>query len=563
MREKCTPDNPKVKKKILIRKIWKIVMSFALVGMCVCAFMMPASLGNEVDTVSAASKTPAKVTSLKAKKITESSITLTWNKAKNAKKYNVYQKKTTWSKWKRVTKKKYKKNKKAKNYKALKKSGKYYLKHKSKYYIIIKKTSKNTCTISGLKAKTKYQYKVQGINGKAKGKLSSTKSITTKSKGKREEVFIDTVDISNSNAGPSWDNDFNNVSFHYYDSQYKDVPIPDSYIKKSPGSQTNGWIATYTGKGTFRTTSPRDKQDEKEYGYKIYYKVTGKKTLPDYESCWEFNKSKVISEAKNVSSDYEKMFTVLRSLKDCNYGSVQNGKVCVGSRQDINVYGANDKAFSYLWGVTGCEGFSNTVSGMCEELNNETGANIRALRKWGVLNHDYHESNQIYVNGKWYDVDLSVGGAIGSSETYVKDCTNVADFGIFSLLEDQTYDSKPNIISITNPEELSNMGSMDQTGKIGYIEDTKKCSKCQRWETFSYKLNLGDSRNIFTSSDPDICKVSSENGSFTTTIGGKKGTATVHARLYNQYNNKENGIEKYPCGNSNKYFDISYNITCN
>lgn len=117
--------------------IAKRITSIALALMVAFTFM-PAMTG----TAHAAVKKPAKVTGLKAKS-TKVSVTFTWKKAKNAKKYEVWQLKG----------KKYKKVKTVKVRKA-----------------VIKK----------LWPGTKYKFKVRAINGKKKGKFSAVKTFKTK-----------------------------------------------------------------------------------------------------------------------------------------------------------------------------------------------------------------------------------------------------------------------------------------------------------------------------------------------------------------------------------------------
>ena len=95
----------------------------------------------------ASSKKPAQVKSLKAVATSTSAIKLTWKKAKNAKKYQVYM--------------------------ATSKKGKY-------KKVATVKSSKKTYTKTGLKAGTKYYFKVRAINGKKKGKYSTIKYATTK-----------------------------------------------------------------------------------------------------------------------------------------------------------------------------------------------------------------------------------------------------------------------------------------------------------------------------------------------------------------------------------------------
>ena len=84
------------------------------------------------------SKTPAKVSGVKAITATDSAIGISWKSAKNAKKYEVKYKVSSAKSWKSVT------------------------------------TTSKKATIKSLKQNTKYQFKVRGVNGSKKGSYSTT-----------------------------------------------------------------------------------------------------------------------------------------------------------------------------------------------------------------------------------------------------------------------------------------------------------------------------------------------------------------------------------------------------
>ena len=104
----------------------------------------------------AAAKTPAKVAGVKATATSASSIKITWKKAKNAKKYQVYR--------------------------ATSKKGKYKK---------VKTTTKESFINKHLKSGKKYYYKVRAINGKKKGKFSKKVYAVTK-KASLSDVIVDT-----------------------------------------------------------------------------------------------------------------------------------------------------------------------------------------------------------------------------------------------------------------------------------------------------------------------------------------------------------------------------------
>lgn len=95
-----------------------------------------AMIGAAALPVSAASKTPGAVKGVKVTKATYNSVSLSWSKAKKAKKYEVQYKVTGASKWS------------------------------------TKKVASTKVTVTSLKQNTKYSFRVRGVNGKKKGKYS-------------------------------------------------------------------------------------------------------------------------------------------------------------------------------------------------------------------------------------------------------------------------------------------------------------------------------------------------------------------------------------------------------
>ena len=125
------------------------LMSKVLVFMLAFAVVFTYSVMPMNQAYAASAKKPAQVKNLKAKAMSSSSIKLTWNKAKNAKKYQVYM--------------------------ATAKKGKY-------RRVATLKSSKRTFTKGKLKASKKYYFKVRAVNGKRYGKFSLIKYATTKKK---------------------------------------------------------------------------------------------------------------------------------------------------------------------------------------------------------------------------------------------------------------------------------------------------------------------------------------------------------------------------------------------
>lgn len=197
-----------------------------LVGLALCAGY---SAANPQEAY-AASKTPAKVKSVKVTKTTTSSIKIAWNKAKNTKKYQVAYKKKTAKKW---------------TYKSTK--------------------SRSYCAKS-LPQNTRYQFKVRAINGKKKGKWSSVKKTYTSAKSPGKVTGIK-VTATNRTLTFSWDK----------------VKYATGYIVSyAEGDKTySRWYSGFKEKDTDKTTLTLKNLDkDTTYTYHICAYNEG----PDYAS---------------------------------------------------------------------------------------------------------------------------------------------------------------------------------------------------------------------------------------------------------------------------------------
>ena len=143
-------------------------------------------------TYAASSKKPAapKITSAT---VSGNSITITWKKAKNAKKYEVAERlnKKIWVKYKTVkkTKKNKKKYTKANKYKVMTK-GKKYIVYKYDYSYSIRtelSSKKRRVTLNALTGNTYYTFAVRSVNGK---KHSAWKPVTRKTGPMSERMTI-------------------------------------------------------------------------------------------------------------------------------------------------------------------------------------------------------------------------------------------------------------------------------------------------------------------------------------------------------------------------------------
>ena len=156
--------------------IAKRITSIALALMVAFTFMPTMS-------AQAAAKKPAKPVITKITK-TQTKVTTTWKKAKNAKKYEFQIKRPykTWNKYKLV-------KKTAKNKKTYTKKGLYKVKASGKKYQVYKYasaytttvTTKTKVTIKKLKADKTYKVRVRADNGKKKSAFSNVRSVNTNS----------------------------------------------------------------------------------------------------------------------------------------------------------------------------------------------------------------------------------------------------------------------------------------------------------------------------------------------------------------------------------------------
>lgn len=125
--------NTSMKGDWIMTQTRKNILSILIILTMVFAFVGAMN----VETTYAATKKPAKVTGLKVTKASDTKVKISWKKAKNAKKYQVYQKKDDGN------------------------------------YKLVKTTTKKSCTVAAVQEEA-YSYKVRGINGSKKGSFSKS-----------------------------------------------------------------------------------------------------------------------------------------------------------------------------------------------------------------------------------------------------------------------------------------------------------------------------------------------------------------------------------------------------
>jgi fibronectin type 3 domain-containing protein len=160
----------------------KTLMSKFMVFMLALAVVFTYSVMPMSQAYAASAKKPAKVTIKKATAVSMTSFKVTWKKAKNAKKYQVYVSTKKSSGFKRV--------------------------------ITTKKTSYTVKKLNkkALKAGKKYYVKVRALNGNVKGKWSKVKAVTTLKEPSEKEptlgesktaIMSTYIDMSDANKYPA------------------------------------------------------------------------------------------------------------------------------------------------------------------------------------------------------------------------------------------------------------------------------------------------------------------------------------------------------------------------
>ena len=177
-----------------MKKILSLVLSLTLV------FSVFAFVGAEPSY--AATKKPAKVTGLKVVKKSETSVKLTWKKAKRAKQYQIFRKKEG-----------------------------------EKEYKGFEPISARSCIFTGIQPGKKYSYKIRAINGKKFGKFSSVKSITL-------PIVVKKSITSNVTSLSFGVQEEKTVSFTCTD--IKNLDYASSPVAEVVGVTTNNGVTTYT-----------------------------------------------------------------------------------------------------------------------------------------------------------------------------------------------------------------------------------------------------------------------------------------------------------------------------
>ena len=297
------------------------VMVFILAIAVVFAYsVMPMS---QAYAAAAKAKKPAKVSGVKAEAVSSSSVKVTWKKAKNAKKYQIYVSTNAKKNFKRAA--------------TVKASARSYT---------VKKYNKKA-----LKANKKYYFKVRAINGKKKGKFSKTVSKKTLKKSSVQTAtsaefasadFKVDARTADSYAGWALGDDKNgghiegavNISAQWLVCDYNSVPAEnktrDEAIKMEiddSGITTSSNIVVY------------DTNDKDAEAVAAYLIDKGYKNTKKYNASAEIN----ADGAKLVSYKNYKMNVpaeVVKSISDFKVSGTalsDNAKAIVGSKDAKSV----------------------------------------------------------------------------------------------------------------------------------------------------------------------------------------------------------------------------------
>ena len=297
------------KRTSLMSKVMVIMLALAVV------FTYSVMPMNQVYAASA--KKPAQVKILKVSAASSSAIKVTWKKAKNAKKYQVYM--------------------------ATSKKGKY-------KKVATLKASKRAYTKKSLKAGKKYYFKVRALNGKKYGKFSAVKAATTK-KAKVPAATSDEfasadfkVDARTADSYAGWalGDDKNgghlegavNISAQWLTCDYSSAPAENKSRDEAIKMEIDDSGITTESKIVVYDTNNKDADAVAKYLIEKGYKNTKK-----YNASAEIN----ADGAKLVSYKNYKMNVpaeVVKSISDFKLKDTalsDNAKAIVGSKDAKNV----------------------------------------------------------------------------------------------------------------------------------------------------------------------------------------------------------------------------------
>lgn len=392
-------------KRVQDRRIVRICL--LAIAFVVAAGMM--SIGT--DDVYAASKTPAQVKSVQLSKKTTTSLKVKWEKAKNAKKYEV----------------------------AYRVSG------KGSYKSV--KTSSRYRTIKSLKEGTTYQVKVRAINGTKKGKWSSVKKYTTTPKAPSQVKSVEmltgtTTTIKIKWSKPSYARKYQVAYKKSSASKYTYVKTSNQYytIKKLKantkytvkvrainGTKYGKWSSarslwtpssvTYSkasdeSKVKVSATSSKIKIEVKSLGIKskgtLYRVVPNSYLEADVISGLVETNAKGTKVGDSFMMNKSKTFTIDRKSGDYDrlydkYYIVQSGKIIKGPIYVTSV--TPEKDVTVEMPVSSKKGIVHETSDTTYDISKDLGCN------WTAVNIDFTQlvlaeasdnAEQIKVNGKTF-----------------------------------------------------------------------------------------------------------------------------------------------------------------
>lgn len=236
--------------------------------------------------------------------------------------------------------------------------------------------------------------------------------------------------------------------------------------------------------------------------FKPTYSMTSEEKSAYEASINEIVNSDYLSKITDDMTDYEKALTVFETM-------IEEVSYQEGAEQNQNIIS------TFLYGQTVCQGYASGYQYLMKLLG------IPSFIVTGRASGTSHAWNMIYLDGNWYNVDVTWGNAsyslegeeTGEKQNYV----NHAYFGISNELLNQTHEAEMNF---ELPQTLSNVDSyyvheglyfteldtdaIDQILSQAYSEQSNCSIMLDDEETFQNVLNYYITEQNITGPCPGI-----------------------------------------------------------
>lgn len=238
----------------------------------------------------------------------------------------------------------------------------------------------------------------------------------------------------------------------------------------------------------------------------LEFKPTYSMTLEEknaYEaSIQEIVNSEYLSKITDDMTDYEKALTIFETM-------IEEVSYQEGAEQNQNIIS------TFLYGQTVCQGYASGYQYLMKQLG------IPSFIVTGRASGASHAWNMIYLDGNWYNVDVTWGNAsysLDGQETDEKqNYVNYAYFGISNELLNQTHEAEMNFELPDTPSNEDcyyvheglyftelDTGSIDQILSQAYSEQSSCSIMLDDEETFQSVLNYYITEQKITGPCPGI-----------------------------------------------------------